>query len=553
MSDVVSPVADGPRPGGVSCRRGGRLSFLVVLLLVVCASGVIRFHNITEVLVAGRVYFVDADCYSRMSRARIVAGSPGLVVGRQMFENWPEGVVSHASSPMDYSIVGLERLIRRCWPEQGRLSVLRSSTLDLAGALVSPLFGVLFCAFLCFWASGIETEPGRRLQLWWCIPILAAVSPPLVHATLLGRPDHQSLLLALLAVAIGAEQRLEKFSSSRWAWVGGFAWGGALWVSFYEPLVLLSLSSALSLCFWPAGWRVKLRLRWGVGILAPLVFGVLVDHLKIVTPSPHSMEFLKRWGATIGELQPLASLSNLSEWAGHLLWLSPVSVFLARGRNRRGGLGWILLLCFTVMLVRWQIRWSPYFVLVFLFVLPQVLALAPSRLVGGMAFFFAMHPLLADWESRLFPEARISEQRYMDRSERINARLVAERMISSSCEPFIAVWWLSPCLSYWSGQPAVAGSGHEGIDGIMDSARFFLSTDPAVAREILVRRGVCTVVASDSARAVENSALLLGVLPDEKPLAERLWQPDPGPGWGLVGESNVTTFRLLRTALSPRR
>ncbi len=548
MSGAASPVADGLREP-----FGRRLCFPIIFFAVVFAAGFVRFHNLTDVLVAGRVYVVDADCYSRMSRARIVSNSPGAVVGRQMFENWPEGVLSHASSPMDYAIVGLERLLRRCWPDQGRFSVLRSASLDVAGAIVSPLLGMLLCAFLCFWARGVEIEPGRRLQLWWCIPILAAVSPPLVHATLLGRPDHQSLLLVLLAVAMGAEQRLTVFPSSRWAWAGGVAWGGALWVSFYEPLVLLSLSLALSVCFWPASWRVKSRMRWGIGILVPLLLGVLVDHLRIVFPDPQDMEFLKRWGATIGELQPLRGFSNLSAWAGLLLWVSPLTVLFVNGRDRRSNLGWILLLCFSGLLVHWQIRWSPYFVLVFLFVLPQVLAFAPNRRSGALAFSLAMYPLMADWESLLFPEARVAEERYMDRSERINARMVAERMRGPSCEPFIAVWWLSPALSYWSGQPAVAGSGHEGIAGIMDSARFFMSTDPSGAKEILARRGVCTVVASDSARAVENSSLLLGAPPEPKPLAERLWQSDLGPEWGLEGESNVTTFRLWRPTQKPYR
>jgi hypothetical protein len=288
-----------------------------------------------------------------------------------------------------------------------------------------------------------------------------------------------------------------------------------------------------------------------MGILIPLLLGGLVDHLRIVFPDPQNMESLKRWGATIGELQPLRGLSSLSAWAGLLLWGAPLTVLFAHGRDRRSNFGWILLLCFSGLLVHWQIRWSPYFVLVFLFVLPQILTLAQSRRSGALAFSLAMYPLLVEWDNLLFPEARVAAERYMDRSERINARLVAERMKSPSCEPFIAVWWLSPALSYWSGQPAVAGSGHEGIAGIMDSASFFLSTNPADAKEILVRRGVCTVVASDSARAVENSSLLLGSLPESKPLAERLWQSDLGPEWGLEGESNVTTFRLWRPTQKP--
>lgn len=530
-----------------------RAAILVGFVVFSAAVGVVRFHNLTDVLVAGRIYFVDADCYSRMSRAKMVSEAPGTVVGRQMFENWPEGVMSHATSPMDYTIFGLERLIRFCWPEQGQLAVLRASTLDLAGALVSPLLGVLLCAFIGFWAYGLQDGSGRRLKLWWCVPVLAALSPPLVHATLLGRPDHQSLLLLCLTVAMGAEQRLQMRMSSGWGWAGGLAWGGALWVSFYEPLILLSCSLVLSLCFWPATWSIGVRGRWCAGILLPLVTGVLVDHIRIVLPDPRSVEFLKRWGATIGELQPLSGLWELSPWTGLLLWVSPLTVFFSQPHERRGNLGWMLLLLFSGLLANWQIRWSPYFVLVFLCALPRVLALAPGLLSGGLAFVLGLWPLLADWENRIFPEARILEQRYMDRSERINARLAAERMKSAFCEPFIAVWWLSPSLSYWSGQPAVSGSGHEGIEGIMDSARFFMSTDPAGAREIIDRRGVRFVVASDSARAVENSAAILGSVPESKPLAERLWQPAPGEAWELIGEANVTTFRLLRPVLKPDR
>ena len=164
----------------------------------------------------------------------------------------------------------------------------------------------------------------------------------------------------------------------------------------------------------------------------------------------------------------------------------------------------------------------------------------------GLAFLLSLWPVFSDWERHFFPDAHTTEQRYLERSERINARLVAERMRSSERLPFLAVWWHAPALAYWSGQPAVAGSGHEGISGIIDSARFFLATEPAEAREIINRRQVSVVVASDSARAVENSAAILGCLPVQRPLAERLWGSDAAQMWGLDGEANVTTFRLLR-------
>ncbi len=39
-----------------------------------------RCANYRDVFVGGRIYFVDADCYSRMSRVRLVAKHSGLVV-----------------------------------------------------------------------------------------------------------------------------------------------------------------------------------------------------------------------------------------------------------------------------------------------------------------------------------------------------------------------------------------------------------------------------------------------------------------------------------------
>jgi hypothetical protein len=43
----------------------------------------------------------------------------------------------------------------------------------------------------------------------WVLLILYAISPILVHGTELGRPDHQSLVLLLVTVAICAEWSLQ--------------------------------------------------------------------------------------------------------------------------------------------------------------------------------------------------------------------------------------------------------------------------------------------------------------------------------------------------------
>ncbi|MEY5025008.1 MAG: hypothetical protein RLZZ244_536, partial [Verrucomicrobiota bacterium] len=226
----------------------------------------LRFENLTQCLVSGRLYFVDADCYSRMTRARMVSEAPGRVIHHQTFENWPEGVWSHATAPMDYLIVGLERLVRWGWPRAGRFSELGRESLDVAGALVSPLLGLGMVAFVFLWAAGLRRADGRRLSGWWMAPVLVAVGPALVHATRFGRPDHQSLLVVLLGVALGSEQRMGMALSRGWAVVGGLAWGGALWVSLFEPVVLLGATCVLGCALGGRAWMNRKRAWWALSL-----------------------------------------------------------------------------------------------------------------------------------------------------------------------------------------------------------------------------------------------------------------------------------------------
>src|SRR5262249_19203131 len=147
-----------------------------------------RCWNLSDVFVAGRIYFLDADCYSRMTRARQVASGEAFVIRHHDFENWPKGTKPHTTAPMDWAIVALMP-IADCGlriADWGKRSLPRGQTLDLAGALISPLIGVLTCLFLGVWALRAQL-PG-----WLAPPLFFAISPILVHGTLLGRPDHQS-------------------------------------------------------------------------------------------------------------------------------------------------------------------------------------------------------------------------------------------------------------------------------------------------------------------------------------------------------------------------
>ncbi|MEY2555411.1 MAG: hypothetical protein QOF93_555 [Verrucomicrobiota bacterium] len=65
-------------------------------------------------------------------------------------------------------------------------------------------------------------------------------------------------------------------------------------------------------------------------------------------------------------------------------------------------------------------------------------------------------------------------------------------------------------MAYWSGQPGVAGSSQEALDGIADSARFYLANDLQSGREILRNRHVEWILAYDWDRVARNSADRLG-------------------------------------------
>jgi hypothetical protein len=55
----------------------------------------------------------------------------------------------------------------------------------------------------------------------------------------------------------------------------------------------------------------------------------------------------------------------------------------------------------------------------------------------------------------------------------------------------------------------VAGSSHESLPGIADTARFYLETDAKAGAELLKKRGVRRVVAYDADRVETTSATIL--------------------------------------------
>jgi len=120
---------------------------------------------------------------------------------------------------------------------------------------------------------------------------------------------------------------------------------------------------------------------------------------------------------------------------------------------------------------------------------------------------------------------------------------------SPEVHPFLAPWWLSPSIAYWSGQPGVAGSSHESLNGIEDSARFFLSENLQEARAILEKRHVAWVFAYDSDRVAQNSAAILNQPVPRESLCRVLDRtPSKAPSF-LVFSAQTSACKLYRVTV----
>jgi hypothetical protein len=135
------------------------------------------------------------------------------------------------------------------------------------------------------------------------------------------------------------------------------------------------------------------------------------------------------------------------------------------------------------------------------------------------------------------------------RIESAQIRDLSLRLRSPEVHPFLAPWWLSPSIAYWSGQPGVAGSSHESLDGIEETARFFLSENLQEAHAILEKRHVAWVFAYDSDRVAQNSAAILNEPLSREPLCRVLDRtPSQAPSF-LVFSAQNPTCKLYEVAL----
>ncbi len=514
---------------------------LTLLLLVLLLTAAVRCWTWGSVFAGEAVLFADPDCYSRMTRVERVYHDPGEgVIRHHEFENWPHGTVSHTTMAMDWATATLAR----------GLAPFSERPVDLAGAWVSVVLGVFTALFLWFWWGA---RPYRLAGA-----LLFAVSPLLVHGTVLGRPDHQSLLLLLVAMGLGALAQMVP-RGEKHHWVGYFmlAWSAAIWVSLYEPVLLCGAALLLVLALNPRRLLSFESLSFVTGVFGMayvlwLMEGTLGTFSSLFDPVVQ--QYFPAWSRTIGELAHVPPLSTV--WLGWTLgWLPLSGVLLWRaGRQEREAWYWLGLLALLFGLTCWQVRWGYFFSLVFVMSLPmqmrELAAWFPRRgrlaawVAAWVAFAFALWPVAAEWDHRFTPEE--TARRREVRSDQLALRDVALQLKGERSLPVLAPWWFSPALAYWSGQPCVAGSSHQSLPGIVDAARFWLMPDFAAAEPLLKARQVAAIVAYEPQRVVPQAIALLGeeVAEPERVLGATLFMRPSSPPAGLEFVYGNAAFRV---------
>src|SRR5262249_45754480 len=172
-----------------------------------------------------------------------------------------------------------------------------------------------------------------------------------------------------------------------------------------------------------------------------------------------------------------------------------------------------------------------------------------SGVAVWLAFVLSTFPILRDWDERLWPNEAQLARRMEKQVQSVEIRDLAVSLRSSEVHPFLAPWWLSPSIAYWSGQPGVAGSSHESLEGIEESARFFLSGSLQEEHEILEKRQVAWVFAYDSDRVMQNSAAILNEPVPSQPLCRALDRtPSQAPPFLFFYAQNPTC-KLYRVTI----
>lgn len=423
-----------------------------------------------------RPYTVEADCYSQMARVQRILHGQGLIQNHFTAENWPEGLTPSTTAPFDYVILAL----------YAPLTIFTPYPLDWAGALVSPALWLGLVLFWTFFRAREFNKVGRLLFV-----IGAATLPAFVWATACGRPRHQSLILALMAIGLTAEYErwyVELSPKRAWNIAAGIIWGLACWTSLFEPALVIAV---LVLFNFVVRRRESPAFLISFGVV--MLIALLLEGPHIYVPPAEYYDPLQRWLATIAEVRGLGVI----EFMQQILCLSFVVLvpivswrLLKQPGDHRVDWLMILLTVLLAILAFVQRRWVYYANLTELFLIVRYCQSAPLRWTRLLVMAFLLTGLIYD--NILQVEGRRGSPPNQPSPEMV-------RIAKSIDGPggIMAPWWISPGLLYFSGQPIVSGSSHCGISGIVDSAKFYTETSWVEAERILQNRKVRWVVVMD--------------------------------------------------------
>ena len=471
-------------------------------VLFVIASFISRCKYLPSYLHDGVVYFADPDCYTRLYRVKRLLSEHLFFQAWHPFENFPVGIQVHTTAPLDW-LLALLAII--CQP-------FTTNPVDWAGILIGPLLAAFTAAVLLYLVKDLKPRWAK-----WPLLLTYLLSPMLIWSTSIARPDHQNLIVSALIIALALEfSRWQKPERHLWA---GIVWGIALWTSFLEPLFFLSIVLAVNLI-----WRKREDWRFYLPIIAIVLVSTLFEGLRWDAYRKLADPLTVNWLGTIGELRSILDVDftgkhngtaylvkvciDLFFRFGMAIYFLPLILLCVRRQKwwRDPALMIILLsttLAFALYLT--QQRWSYFFAATGMFALfvflPEVLKLRYKILI--LTLLFAPIACLHMEELTV-----LCQQKRQPLT--VSVREAALQIKAGGANGgILAPWWMSPALLYYSGQPIVASSSHESIDGIIDSARFYTTRDFLEAYAILDRRQVAWVAVYRPELLYRNSEQIL--------------------------------------------
>lgn len=445
----------------------------------------------------------DGDCYTRLHRVDLMFQGKGWIWSFHEFENYPFGIIPHTTFPFDGLLAFLALILK---PFVG-------APLDWAGLWVSPLLFLFLGFFFSFFLKNSKEEGGGSLYGSCVLLFGLALLPGFIWATPFGRPDHQSLLMVLIFIALWGEERRWREAARIWEIGLALVWGIALWTSLYEPLVVLGCLGGMNL------WirRQESKLFWGV-IAIFFVLTQWLEGFRFLHLNSFDHKNLSTWFHTIGETRGVGVKDFVLIFTG-LLFLIPFALmtYWSEMKDRKIALILAALSVILVGLTIFQRRWLYFSAIPPLLLAAFVWRFLNRRWQWGIGLLFLLNIVISTSE---FKSGLDQEGPFTVESKAIAKSIHGEGAI-------LAPWWISPSLLYYSGQQIVASTSHQSIEGISDSSQFFRETNWVEAERILRTRKVRWVVAYDEDRVLQNASEVLGLpIPENGQLtwASRLWR-----------------------------